>query len=80
MTCLTASKPLSNDAVIFLFNDIRLQEAYSLLSDTEKKILFYRLFQNYSFKEIACLINSNKDVVKTQFYRIIKKFKKGLEK
>ncbi len=68
---LTIRNLLSNDKLLF---------TYISLSEREKKILFLKVFKEFTFKEISTILDVDFHVIQTTYYRVIEKFKKGWEK
>lgn len=55
---------------------ISLQELLEQLNEDEKSIIILKFYQDYSFKEIADVINMPLGTVKSVFYRALIKLRK----
>ncbi len=76
-TLLTFSDLPDDRMFIDMLTSDKVLSTYLRLSEKEKSILFLKVFKELKFSEIAVELDLNTDVVKTTYYRIIKKFRKG---
>ncbi|MFI3326666.1 MAG: hypothetical protein R3Y35_10925 [Clostridia bacterium] len=72
--------PENFDDIANLLSHDKLLYTYINLSEKEKKILFLKVFKEFTFKEISNILDLDFNVVQTTYYRVIEKFRKGWNK
>ena len=60
--------------------DEQIQHVLSLLSDTEREIITLRYLNDFSYQEIAEILNKNEGAVRTSLSRALEQFKKIYQK
>lgn len=61
-------------------NDSLDKKIRSILNDEEYKILVYKIYLNYKFKDIAKILNIKVSIVSSKYFRAIKKLKEKIKK